>query len=66
MSSNEDHRDLPADDAYVTEQDMLLSALDTLNGGLIILDSELRIVVANKLSGSLLDVPEELLKPGSP
>jgi len=45
---------------------MLLSALDTLNGGLIILDSRTRIVAANKLSVSLLDVPEVLVKPGSP
>ena len=49
----------------VTERDMLLSALDTLSGGLIIIDSEQRIVTANKLAVTLLDIPEALVKPGS-
>lgn len=44
---------------------MVRSALDTLNGGMIILDSELRIVTANRMAAALLDVPEEFVKPRS-
>ncbi|MCZ6838706.1 MAG: ATP-binding protein [Alphaproteobacteria bacterium] len=65
MGSNEDHQTSTSGDALVTERDMLLSALDTLLGGLIILDSQQRIVASNKLAMSMLDVPAELVKPGS-
>lgn len=66
MSPKEDQRDTASDDACVDEWDMLLSVLDTLNGGLIILDARLRIVAANKLSASLLDVPAKYVNPGAP
>ena len=66
MGSKEDHQNSATDDACVTERDMFLSALDTLAGGLIILDSELRIVAANKLAVTLLDVPAELVQPQVP
>jgi len=66
MIPNADNRDTASDDACVDERDMLLSVLDTLNGGLIILDAELSIVTANKLSAPLLDVPENLVTPGAP
>jgi len=65
MRSNEDHKAAASDDECITERDMLLSALDTLNGGLIVIDSQQRIVAANSLSAPLLDVPESLLKPQS-
>ncbi len=65
MGSNEDQQAADAENACVTERDMLLSSLDTLAGGLIILDSQMRIVAANKLAVTLLDVPEELVQPQS-
>lgn len=64
-SSPGDERPSATDTACVTERDMLLSALDTLVGGLIILDSQLRIVTANKNAVSLLGVPAELVEPQS-
>lgn len=65
MSSNKDHKATASGDECINERDMLLSVLDTLNGGLIILDSLQRIVTANHLAAPLLDVPEELLQPQS-
>ena len=63
MSSTEDHRTAATENANVTERDMLLSSLDTLAGGLIIVDSQMRIVASNKIAVSLLDVPFELVQP---
>lgn len=65
MSSHEDNETSASGVSCVTERDMLLSALDTLMGGMIILDSRLQIVAANKHAAGLLDVPAYLLKPGS-
>ncbi len=65
MRDNENLPNSDASAACVTERDMLLSALDTLAGGLIIIDSEQLIVAANKLAVELLDIPEELVTPGS-
>ena len=65
MTDNENLRNSDTGNACVTERDMLLSALDTLAGGLIIIDSEQIIVAANKLAVELLDIPESLVKPGS-
>ncbi|MFT5181350.1 MAG: PAS domain S-box-containing protein [Alphaproteobacteria bacterium] len=65
-ATHEDDKTSAADIACVTERDMLLSALDTLSGGLIILDSQKRVVAANKLAVTLLDVPAELVEPKSP
>jgi PAS domain S-box-containing protein len=65
MADHENLRDSNPGNACVTERDMLLSALDTLAGGLIIIDAEQIIVAANKLAVTLLDIPESLVKPGS-
>ncbi|MEP4380794.1 MAG: PAS-domain containing protein [Alphaproteobacteria bacterium] len=43
---------------------MLYDVLNTLGGGVIIFDSDLRIVASNALAHELLDLPEELLTPG--
>lgn len=43
---------------------MLRSVLDTLGGGVIVFDSDFRIVTSNALAPELLDVPTELLAPG--
>jgi PAS domain S-box-containing protein len=63
--SGEDHPTSEAENTGVTEREMLLSSLDTLAGGLIILDAQMRIVAANKLAVTLLDIPEELVQPQS-
>jgi PAS domain S-box-containing protein len=65
MGSGENQSTSDAENTCVTERDMLLSSLDSLAGGLIILDSNLRIVAANKLAVTLLDIPEELVQPQS-
>ena len=65
MGDNENLRNSDPNDACVTERDMMLSALDTLVGGLIILDSQLRIVATNKLAVTLLDVPPDLVRAGA-
>ena len=65
MSSDKDLESSSSGVAGVSERDMLLSALDTLNGGVIIIDSQQRIVVANSLAAPLLDVPESYLEPQS-
>jgi PAS domain S-box-containing protein len=65
MGSGENQPTSNAENTCVTERDMLLSSLDSLAGGLIILDSNLRIVAANKLAVTLLDIPEELVQPQS-
>tara|TARA_R110002110_G_scaffold414147_2_gene643394 strand:+ start:118388 stop:123502 length:5115 start_codon:yes stop_codon:yes gene_type:complete len=44
--------------------DMLRNVLNTLGGGVIIFDSELRVVTSNALAQELLDMPAELMKPG--
>lgn len=44
--------------------DMLRNVLNTLGGGVIIFDSELRIVTSNALAQELLDMPAEQMKPG--
>jgi len=44
--------------------DMLRNVLDTLGGGVIVFDSELRVVTSNALAQELLDMPAELMKPG--
>ncbi|MBT5359251.1 MAG: response regulator [Rhodospirillaceae bacterium] len=44
--------------------DMLRNVLDTLGGGVIIFDSELRVVTSNALAQELLDMPAELMKSG--
>ena len=66
MGDNENLRNSDPNDACVTERDMMLSALDTLVGGLIILDSQLRIVATNKLAVTLLDVPPDLVRRARP
>ena len=43
---------------------MLQGVLNTLGGGVIIFDSELRVVTSNALAQELLDIPAELMKPG--
>ena len=45
--------------------DMLTSVLDTLGGGVIVFDSEMLIVTANALARELLDIPPDLIAPGS-
>lgn len=44
--------------------DMLRNVLDTLGGGVIVFDSQLRVVTSNALAQELLDMPAELMKPG--
>jgi PAS domain-containing protein len=44
--------------------DMLRSVLGTLGGGVIVFDSEMRIVTANSLSHELLDMSSYLIAPG--
>ena len=63
---NEDPHNVATAGTAVSERDMLVSSLDTLAGGLIILDAQMRIVTANKLAVTLLDVPAELVQPQSP
>lgn len=63
MGSKKDHQESIPDDECITERDMLLGALDTLIGGVIILDSNQRIVAANRWAAPLLGVPKELLQP---
>lgn len=66
MGSGEDHPISETENSCVTERDMLLSSLDTLLGGLIILDAHKRIVAYNKMAVGLLDVPAELLRVNAP
>lgn len=63
IGTHDDDRTSVADTNCVTERDMLLSTLDTLSGGVIVLDSQMRIVCANKLAVTLLDVAAELVQP---
>jgi PAS domain S-box-containing protein len=44
--------------------DMLHSVLNTLGGGVIVFDADMRIVEANALSAELLDIPADLIAPG--
>ncbi len=45
---------------------LLRAALDHINQGLTVVDSELRVVVANKRLFELFDFPLELAEPGTP
>lgn len=66
MGSGDNHPTSEAENSCVTERDMLLSSLDTLAGGLIILNAQKRVVAFNKLAVSLLDIPAELLTVNAP
>jgi PAS domain-containing protein len=46
-------------------EDTLLGVIDTLGGGVIVLDIDLKIVAANALAPELLDVPSDLIASGS-
>ncbi|NNE85624.1 MAG: response regulator [Alphaproteobacteria bacterium] len=66
MGSGEDLPISETENSCVTERDMLLSSLDTLAGGLIILNAQKRVVASNKLAARLLDVPAELVRVNAP
>ena len=65
MGDNEQLQNSDPGDIHAAERGMLLSSLDALAGGLIIVDSDLRIVASNKLAASLLGVPPEQVQPRS-
>ena len=46
-------------------EDTLLGVIDTLGGGVIVLDIDLKIVAANTLAPELLGVPSDLIASGS-
>ena len=45
---------------------IVASAVDELDQAITVLDSDLRLVLSNRRLSEMLDIPEELRKPGTP
>jgi len=55
-----------AEEEIAQKERHLRNAMDNMPGGMIMVDDQQMIVLANQLYGELFGYPEELLEPGSP